>query len=251
MNGRGRWRSVSVGLKLKLVALGVLLMTPLVALACWKYRWPLVEPIAACILAAAVIDLVGRWLCLAAPVVQRLPIMASVVLQSAAVVTIVLFWVGLGDLGLMMGLTVGLCLQVLAAFSFTRFLNDLALLLRSTALEGKTDRLRRSMIRTLLAGSGFGMVSTIAGAAVVVGAFFLFYLAYFVVIAAGVAILPFALLALVVLGGMFTHYYAALKGILQEIELRAQRVPPVIRPRSQPLTDGSSSHSTAHPTEPQ
>jgi hypothetical protein len=178
-----RWQAVALGLQLKLVALWVLLTAPLAGLIAgllsWYLlgasgvtpadtlliSWYLLGAIGGMVGVALLIDIAGRFCCLASPLKRRWPIVASAAAQIAglgAAVTFVVGMIGVNlDLGLVVASVILVPCQLLAAFLFTEHLSDLAHELGQPQLADRARRIKSGLLRNISAGSGVLFVTLV------------------------------------------------------------------------------------------
>ncbi len=208
------WKWVAAGLRLKLAALLVFLMVPVLALLPWLWGVPTAWPAASGLVAALALDCAGRGLCLAAPIRDRLAILASMICQLTGILAIIGFGVGAGGFGLAIGLTLAVFLQIAAAILFTQFLKVLAEQLGDLAMLDRVRSLRRGLFKSLVTSFGLQLaILIVAGILAIIAVFTAFLGLYFAVPLAALAMFPLGVLWLWVVAEMYWHYAAALSEI--------------------------------------
>ena len=207
-----RWRQVSWGLQLKLIALWIFLVVPVLGIACWQYGLSALYPLGLLML-SLLIDLTGRSLCLAAPTGERLPIVSSVSLQATGAIILIFCWFQADATTLSIGFFVAAVLQVLAAVQFTNFLNSLARALQLETLELKTEQLHRQILANLLRGAGLGALTTLISAVVFVAAVLTCGAGIILAVPGAAMLLPLLILSLLGIGAMYRDYASSLVGL--------------------------------------
>jgi len=207
------WKSVALGLYLKLVAMWMILPSML---------FPIVLPTHLGVLFAALlpllIDLVGRCYCARAPVTEKLPIKLSILAQCTGVVGLAAMAVFAGLGGVILGLVWAAILQVSAAKWFIKHLKAIALDIGQPTIAVGMDQLRRRLIATTLSVYGSGVISLV----VLACAFFFGMMAYgigllFTIPLAFLILMPLVMSSMVLYFFMLYSYERCLSELRQAI----------------------------------
>ena len=230
LSDQGAWRLVIRGLELKFSALILFAAIPALATALWFYavdpRWML-----GLVCAAAAPDLIGRCLCFAAPIPNRLSIAISIVFQVAAFATLVGFAIT-GDLvQIGIGLTIAFGCQLASAFLFTRFLREAGEFLGDPAVCDGAELLGRRLFQSLTATWGLGLSVLIAAAVVFVLGMATCGIGFYVFGPVAVIVLvPGVLLTLAIVAAMYWAYGSAMVRLLTAIQNRRSLQQPIDAP---------------------
>lgn len=207
------WKTVRTGLRLKLVAMWILLAAPLVAATLAARKSPAMWPVAAVVGLAALTDFAGRCLCLAAPVAERRTLIASVICQAFGLIVLIAFGGFVDTIGLWIGLAGAFCLQVAAAYLFTSFLDSTARSLGLNEARERVELLRGRLTRSLVVNTGVVAIAFLLAISVLVVTVVTWGAGLLFALPAAVILIPFALLALGSLAVMYSSYSASLSAL--------------------------------------
>jgi hypothetical protein len=221
---RESWRLVSRGLQIKRWALWLFLTVPLLAIAVYSYEIPWGVPLTVLGVAAA-LDVLGRLLCLAAPLRSKASIVGSVVAQLVGLSAVGVGWSvdSVPLRGVTLGALLALFMQVCAAYLFTEFMLQVANRLHDKDAKSETKQLQRNLAFATIAGAGFSTVTSAIAVLVLFVAIFTCGAGFVLAIPGAVVVLPFALLFLVTLGGMYRDYFSSLASIRSTIDEYTRR----------------------------
>jgi hypothetical protein len=150
------WKSVALGLTLKLVAMWMILPSML-----FPFAFPTHLGVLFAALFPLLIDLVGRCCCARAPVTETLPIKLSILAQCTGVLGLTVMSIFLGLGGVVLGLAWAAVFQVSAAKWFIRHLKAIALNIGQPTIAVGLDQLRQRLIATTLSVYGSGVISIV------------------------------------------------------------------------------------------
>ena len=142
------WKSVALGLTLKLWAMWMIFPSML-----FPFLFPTHFPL--------LIDLVGRCYCAWAPMTETLPIKLSILTQCIGVLGLTVMSIFLGLSGVILGLAWAAVLQVSAAKWFIKYLRAIALNIGQPTIAVGMDHLRQRLIATTLSVYGSGAISIV------------------------------------------------------------------------------------------
>ena len=150
------WKSVALGLTLKLVAMWLIFPSML---------FPFIFPSHLGLVFAALLplstDLVGRCYCARAPVKNKLPIRLSILAQSAGILGLAVSSIVAGLVGVIFGIILAAVLQVSAAKWFITHLKMIALNIGQPTIAINMDHLRRRLIVTTMSVYSSGAIAIV------------------------------------------------------------------------------------------
>lgn len=176
MNDSSRWACAALGLRIKWIALWVLLISPLLVLVGSLVGMPILWATGAALFASFLVDAAGRLCGLATPTVRRWPILLSAAAQSSGLVVAAALVILLYDdsysiaIGVSLAALALIFAQVVAAYLFTVYLADVAERLGEPQWAERSNQLRSKISKNIAAASGMtsvaimlGMLTLIAG----------------------------------------------------------------------------------------
>ncbi len=207
---QGPWHLVRRGLELKLAALVIFAGLPasaaILLLNDHDLRWLILG-----LALAAVPDCIGRCLCLAAPLSNRLNITLSVIFQLFAFAAMVGFGYTGDSLNIGVGVGVGGALQLISAILFTRFLQTTGEALGRTDISDRANQVTWRLVCSVSAGTGLGITTFVAAAIVlIVTAMTCGFGFYLVAPLAAIVVIPLTVLTFGLVVGMYWAYGATM-----------------------------------------
>jgi len=221
-------RQAARGLRLKYWAMWLVLAAPLLALAARYLRWDVWDVwwTTGCILAVALlIDTIGRILCL----IGRILPSKSLVVSTTVQVAVILLALGLSGEVLRepaMGYIVFAILvlgQIVAAFTFTRYLRSLAEYANDPQLMRHARGLLHSLIRGSVASTILLIVMPILLIMTLLGTVYLYYLGFLSALFFGsLVLIPLAVVILSTAIRLFTNYGILLARLPRALSRQAE-----------------------------